>query len=85
MEQNMDAPLEAQDAAKLVAAFERVARMSPDPAWNSAAPSWSALSRQGAAAAKTADFSAAQATCKSCHRAFRKPFKALHRAKPLPL
>lgn len=83
MEKNVDAPMSAKDLAKVAAALEKVATMSPDPKWNEGANSWSKIAKDGAAAAKAGDAAAAGASCKSCHKAWRKEYKEKHRTRPV--
>ena len=85
MRHNLDDAMDTKDAAKLIAGFNRVATFAPDPSWNSGDPSWASIAKSGAAAAKSGDFSAAQQTCKTCHRTFRGKYKESYRLRPLPL
>lgn len=83
MEKNMDPAVEKNDAKALAAAFEKAAGFAPDPKWNEGADSWSKISKDGAAAAKSGDIAAAKKLCKSCHKAWRDKYKAEHRTKPI--
>src|SRR5262245_38973215 len=67
MRSNVAAPLAANNAGALAASLERTARLSPEPGWSS----WAAIAAQGAAAAKKGDITAARASCKGCHDAWR--------------
>lgn len=83
MEKELQAPMDAGDLKKVAASLEKVAGFAPDPKWNEGDNGWSKLAKDGAAAAKAGDAKAAGATCKSCHKAWRKEYKAKHRAKPI--
>ncbi|HSO41186.1 MAG TPA: hypothetical protein VLT33_52025 [Labilithrix sp.] len=62
----------------LTAAFTRVAGMSPEAAW-----SWVAIATRGANLANAGDVAGAKAQCDVCHDAYREPYRAQHRARPL--
>jgi hypothetical protein len=83
MEKEMQEPMDAGDLKKVGASLEKIAGMSPDPAWNKADPSWEKLAKDGAAAAKAGDAKAVGASCKSCHKAFRKQYKEKFRTRPI--
>lgn len=83
MEKNMQTFVDKNDAKGLAPAFEKVAKLVPDPKWNTGDPNWAAISKTGADAAKAGDIAAVKATCKSCHKAFRDKYKAEHRMKPV--
>lgn len=84
MEKEMDPLVEKGDTKALALAFEKVAKFAPDPKWNTGDPSWAAISKEGAEAAKKGDLKAAKATCKSCHKAFREKYKTSFRTTALP-
>jgi hypothetical protein len=84
METQMDAASQKGDTKALVVLFEKVAKFSPDPKWDSENPSWAGISKAGAEAAKAGDLTAAKAQCKSCHKAFREKYKTGFRMKPVP-
>jgi hypothetical protein len=84
MEKEMDPLVEKSDTKGLAAAFEKVAKFSPDPKWNTGDPNWAAISKAGAEAAKKGDLAAAKAQCKSCHKAFREKYKTSFRTTALP-
>jgi hypothetical protein len=73
-------PLASNDAATLAAGLDRTARLSPDPSW----ASWASFASEGAAAARRGDITAARASCKGCHDAWREKYRAAYRARPLP-
>jgi len=83
MEKELDAAMEAGDMKKVAAGLEKVAGFAPDPKWNEGDKSWSKIAKEGAAAAKAGDAKAVGASCKSCHKAWRKEYKAKHRAHAL--
>ena len=56
----------------------------PDPRWNDGADGWSKTANDGAAKAKAGDFAAVQATCKSCHKTWRKKYRDEFRPRALP-
>jgi hypothetical protein len=86
MRQNMSAAMTAGDMAALATAFEKAAKLAPDPTWNGADPkaSWDAIAKVGLAAAKANDTAAVKATCKGCHDAYKDKYKASFRTKPVP-
>jgi hypothetical protein len=84
MEKNLGEPMDAKDLAKVAAGLERVAGMAPDPKWNEGATGWSKIAKDGAAAAKAGDAAAAGASCKSCHKTWRKQYKKEFRMRPVP-
>lgn len=83
MERQVDAAMESGDLDKLAAALKRVSDLVPDPSWNSGAQGWAAISNAGAAAAASGNLEGARASCKGCHRAWRKKYKESYRARPL--
>lgn len=83
MEKELQAALDAGDLKKVAAGLEKAAGYAPDPKWNEGDNSWSKIAKDGAAAAKAGDAKAAGASCKSCHKAWRKEYKEKHRSKPL--
>lgn len=83
MEKELQDAMDAGDLKKVAAGLEKVAGFAPDPKWNEGENGWSKLAKAGAAAATAGDAKAAGATCKSCHKAWRKEYKEKHRAKPL--
>jgi hypothetical protein len=84
MEKSMELAEEKGDAKALAAAYEKLVAMAPDPKWNEGENSWAKISKAGAEAASKGDLVAAKAQCKSCHKAWRKQYKATFRSKPLP-
>lgn len=84
MEANMQSALEAGDLPKLAAALEKAAAFAPDPSWNQGDTSWEKIAKDGAAKAKAGDMAGARASCKGCHTAWRKKYKAQFAQRPLP-
>jgi hypothetical protein len=84
MEKQVQEPFDAGDLQAVSKALQRVAKLSPDPAWNNAKPSWAVMANEGATAAASADPDETGASCKACHKAFRKKYKEAFRTRPLP-
>ena len=84
MEKNVQVPLESKDYAKLAAALERAAGFAPDPTWHKGETGWGPLAKASAAAARAGDLKAIKRSCKACHTAWRKRYKAEHRLRKLP-
>jgi hypothetical protein len=84
MERNLDAPLERGELAAVAAALRKLAGFAPQPDWNQGDNGWQALATRGADAAAAGDGKAVEQSCKGCHRAFRKKYKAEHRMRPVP-
>ncbi len=83
MESSLQEAMDAGDLAKVATNLEKLSGMAPDAKWNAADPSWEKTAKAGAAAAKAGDAKATGQSCKTCHKAFRKQYKAEHRKKPL--
>ena len=83
MEKNVQMPMEDKDYKKLAASLEKAATFVPDPAWNKGDNSWEKLAKASATAAKTGDLKTIKKSCKTCHKAWRKKYKAEHRKKPI--
>ncbi|MDD9945843.1 MAG: hypothetical protein OXU20_32665 [Myxococcales bacterium] len=84
MEKEVQGPFEAKDYKKLAAALEKAAKFAPDPAWNKGATSWEKLAKESAKAASGGDLKTIKKTCKACHKAWRKKYKASHRMRKVP-
>lgn len=84
MEQNMQTAYDKEDLKALEAMLAKVPEFVPDPKWNEGDQGWSKIATDGAAKAKAGDFKGVQATCKGCHSAWRKKYRAEHRPRPLP-
>jgi cytochrome c551/c552 len=80
MRASIATPLASNDAASLVAALERTARLAPDASWTS----WGTFAANGATAARRGDIATTRASCKGCHEAWREKYRAGYRARPLP-
>ena len=83
MEKELQEPMDAGDLKKVAASLEKLGAHVPDPKWNEGDNGWAKLAKDGAAAAKAGDAKAVGATCKSCHKAWRKEYKEKHRSKAL--
>ena len=79
MRANMGAALAANDLASLAQSLDKIASASPDASWT-----WTAIAKKGAQAARGGDLKAVKAACKSCHDAYKEPYKATYRTKPAP-
>jgi hypothetical protein len=80
MERDLQGPLDAGDLATVARALAQVAKFVPVEEWNGGASGWSAIAEAGATAARRADVAATQRSCKACHKAWRKPYRAEYRA-----
>lgn len=85
MEQQLQTPLDAGDLRAVAAALMRAAELAPEPSWNTRAPSWRSIAQAGRAAAAQGDAAATQRSCKACHQAFRREYRAQFRQRPLVL
>lgn len=68
----------ASSGPAMAAAFAHAANLSPNGGWQ-----WRAISQKGAELAKAGDTAAAKAQCKACHDAYKEPYKASFRARPI--
>jgi hypothetical protein len=71
MKPNMGAPLAGQDFDTLQKSLQLVAD-KPPPSGDF--PKWSAMSQQGADAAKTKDLKGVKKSCKDCHDAYKETY-----------
>jgi cytochrome c556 len=83
MEKEVQTPMDAGDLKKVAEALEKVAAFVPDPKWNEGDQGWAKLAKDGVAAAKAGDVKPTGATCKSCHKAYRKLYKEKFRSKKI--
>lgn len=83
MEKNMQPAFDDKDFKKLAEALNKAAAFAPDPKWNEGDKGWKKLSEDGAKAAEAGDLKAVQASCKSCHKEWRKQYRKEHRTKPI--
>lgn len=83
MEDHLQSVLDKKDAPALAKGLTRAASFVPDPSWNTGAQGWGALANAGADAAKSGDIAATQATCKSCHKAWRSKYKQMFRTRAI--
>ena len=80
----MQAAYDKEDVKALEGLLAKVVEFVPDAKWNEGAQGWSKIATEGSAKAKAGDFKAVQATCKSCHSAWRKKYRTEFRPRPLP-
>jgi len=80
MRASVATPLASNDSAALAAGLVRTAKLAPDASWTS----WSRFATEGAEAARRGDITAARASCKGCHEAWREKYRAGYRPRPLP-
>ena len=69
----------SKDRARLGAALDRIAALSPEPSWT-----WSTIARDGAAAARAGDSPKAMQSCASCHALYKAAWRDRHRTTALP-
>jgi hypothetical protein len=81
MKPNMGAPLAGQDFDTLQKSLQLVAD-KPPPA--SDFPKWSAMSQQGADAAKAKDLKGVKKSCKDCHDAYKEAYIKALPTRPFP-
>jgi len=62
----------------------KVAGWAPDPSWNEGEHGWRATAEQGVEAARANDQTKIKATCKACHGAWQKRYRAEFRRRPVP-
>lgn len=84
MDNNLQVALDDEDAASLAAGLRKSAKLVPDPSWDAGDNGWASIAQAGAKAAAAGDLTEARASCKACHRAFRKKYKADYRLRKLP-
>lgn len=84
MEKNLQSAVDAEDVAKLARGLKQVGALVPDPSWNAGDNGWATIAKTGAAAAEAGDFAGARASCKACHGAWRRKYKADYRLRALP-
>lgn len=84
MTHHLQDPLDAGQLAAVASALARVPAFVPDPAWNAGATGWKPLAEAGAAAARAGDDAALRQSCKGCHKAFRRDYKAKFRTRSVP-
>jgi len=84
MDRHMQTALDREDLPALAKALRTAAKMAPDPAWNIGDRGWASMAKAAAAAADGGDLVTARKSCKGCHRAWRKKYKAQHRKRRVP-
>jgi hypothetical protein len=83
MQDNVGSKLADGNLAALATSLDKVATMSPDPAWTD----WAKFAKDGAAAARTGGDSGTQAAkqaCKACHDKYKNDYKTRFRTKAVP-
>jgi hypothetical protein len=78
MKANANPAVMAKDGAALGIVFDRIATLAP-PAY----PNWASISKDGAAAARSGDTTAAKAACRGCHDQYRAKYRSDLRSRPL--
>jgi hypothetical protein len=84
MEENTLRASEDGDLPALAAALHKIEFLAPDEAWNTGEDGWAQTARRGATAAEAGELRGARASCKACHRRWRKQYRAEHRRRPVP-
>lgn len=79
MKKNMGPAMSAADFSALAEGLDRIATFAP-----SGYPNWASIAKDGAGAARAADFGAVKAACRGCHDQYKKPYKTEMRTRPLP-
>lgn len=78
MKQKANPPVLAKDAPTLAAVLDEIASFAP-PDY----PNWASISKDGAAAARMGDVTAAKASCRGCHDQYKQKYKSEHRSRKL--
>lgn len=73
-------PLSQAKMPALAEAMDRLAAAPPEKTW----ALWATSAREGAAAARRGDGRAVRQSCRTCHEAYRAPFRKKHRMRPAP-
>jgi hypothetical protein len=73
-------PLSQGKMITVAEALDRLAAAPPEKSW----ALWAMSSRDGAAAARRGDGRALRQSCRTCHDAYRAPFRKKHRLDPAP-
>jgi hypothetical protein len=84
MNANMQAAYDKEDLKALEKHLNTAAGYAPDPSWNKGDNGWEKIAKGAAAKAKAGDFKGVRTSCKTCHKAWRKKYRAEHRSKKLP-
>jgi len=83
MQDNMGSKMMDGNLDAVAASFDKVATMSPDPAWTD----WAKLSKDGAVAARKGGdvgTQGAKQACKACHDKYKNDYKQKFRTKAVP-
>jgi hypothetical protein len=70
MRENVNPPMNKHDMPNLAVALDKIAGFAPSGYTN-----WASISKDGAAAARSGDESAAKASCRSCHDQYKQKYK----------
>lgn len=78
MRENMQPPMNKPDLPALATALDKAAAFAPAGYTN-----WASISKDGAAAARSGDMTAAKASCRSCHDQYKQKYKDEMRARKI--
>jgi hypothetical protein len=78
MKTNANPPVMANDLPALATALDKVVGFAPAGYAN-----WASIARDGAAAARSGDLTAAKAACRTCHDQYKQKYKTELRARKL--
>lgn len=79
MQKNANPAVQSGDAAKVGAVLEQIGKMTPPAGY----PNWEKISADGAAAGKSGDFTAAKASCRTCHDQYKAKYKTDDRGRSI--
>jgi len=71
MKTNANPPVMAGDTAALAPVLEKIVAFAPGAGY----PNWASIAKDGAAAAKSGDLTAAKASCRTCHDQYKQKYK----------
>lgn len=83
MERKLQAPFDAEDLAAVARGLRQSKQLVPAPGWNAGDKGWAGFAEAGVRAAEAGDLAGTKQSCKGCHRAFRKRYKAEYRKRLL--
>jgi hypothetical protein len=78
MKANANPPVTANDTAALAVALDKIVAFAPPGYTN-----WASVAKDGAAAARTGDMTAAKASCRTCHDQYKAKYKTEMRARKI--
>jgi hypothetical protein len=87
MKKNMTPPMQAKDWQGIADSLERAALLAPPDApdgGKSAYVNWVSIAKDGANAARAAEYEAIKAACRGCHEQYKAKYRAEMRLRPLP-